>query len=121
EATALELEVAPVVRRGAPTRELDEERPGGEIPGLQALLPVSIVGARRDEAEVEGRRAAAPDALRALHDGAVLGDVRVLRGPAVVREPRGEERVAHLARGAHPKRIGIDVRACVAAPPKQLA
>ena len=79
-----------------PARLLDDERPGGHVPGLELELPEPVEPAAGDVAEVQGGRAAAADRLGPDDELAELPDVVHRAGPDVVGETRGQERLPQL-------------------------
>ena len=84
--------VTPMVRDLA-TGLGHQQDPGGRVPGLQPELPIALVPAGRDPAEVEGRAAEPADPLHPRQDLAQVGGVGDSVGVAVVGESGGDQAV----------------------------
>lgn len=83
------------------------ERPRGDVPGAELALPVAVIRAVGDEAQIE-RRGAAPPHAAALHgERAELPHVVVAVGVVVVRKPRRQKRARERAGSADPARDAV--------------
>jgi hypothetical protein len=77
----------------------DQEGAGGDVPGLEVILPVGVEAARGEVGEVEGGRAGAADAADLGDDAVELEEVVGRAGGAGVGEAGGDEGEAEGAGG----------------------
>ena len=86
---------------------VDEEGAGGDVPGLEVILPVGVEAASGEVGEVEGGGAGAADAADLGDDAIELGEVVGRGGRAGVGEAGGDEGEAECAGGGDVELLGL--------------
>ena len=70
-----------------------DERAGGDVPGVQLLLPEPVEAPGRDVAEIERRRPEPPHRARRSRNAPKHVDLLLPAAARVVRKPRDQQRV----------------------------
>src|SRR6185503_17527762 len=78
-----------------------------QVPGVQAALPVAVVGAVGHEAQIDGRRPAAPHASHVLFDPHEASEIAFWFARAIGGKAGGDERLGQRARRADPTRLTV--------------
>src|ERR1700722_6780789 len=88
----------PIGSRHKAPRFADEERAGGDVPGIQASLPEGVESTGCDIGQIERRAAHPPHIDDSAHYGRKLGSKsRVLRRLAKMRNAVAEDRLRQVA------------------------